>query len=337
MNQLGIIAMEGSEHFADRIFADLPEATRVPATITRFDSGEGKATIGESVRGMDLFILCDPFNYSVTFPYRGARVPTLPDQFVADIKRIIHAAAGKAARITVITPMLPGSRQHDRRGRESMDASLFLADMDRMNAGVITVDIHSTGIVNAMPEHGFDSLPITEVFLGAFLQQGLAGENTVMVAPDFGASERNRRYIPVVSGELGVFYKRRSETVRGGSNPIEEHVFLGNDITGKRVIITDDILSSGGSLCVSIKQLKDELKAEEIYVGVTFGLFAKGADMFDELYDQGKFNKLYTTNLTYIPEDIRQRPWLEILDASTLLVNAIKSVHCGNSLYEGLD
>lgn len=333
MTKLAIIAMQGSEHFADNICASLPEAVRIPSTIYRFDSGEAKASIDESIRGTDLFILCDPFNYSVTFKNRGIEIPTLPDQYIADIKRTIHAAAGKAQRITVITPMLPGARQHERRGRESMDASLFLDDMDNMNAGVITVDIHSTGIVNKMPKHGFDSLPITDVFRSAFLREGLDSMDTVMIAPDFGASQRNRRYIPEISPELGVFYKRRGLAVKGGSNPIEEHVFLGNDITGKRVIITDDILSSGGSLVTSIRQLKDELHAGEIYIGVTFGLFAKGADMFDELYNEGKFNKIFTTNLTYIPEEIRKKPWIEILNASPLLVNAIQSIHYGHSLY----
>ena len=80
----------------------------------RFGTGEAKGKINESVRGMDLFIMCDVTNYSITYKVSGYENHMSPDDHFQDLKRIIAAATGKAHRINVIMPFLYEGRQHKR-------------------------------------------------------------------------------------------------------------------------------------------------------------------------------------------------------------------------------
>ena len=73
----------------------------VKATCPRFGSGEAKALINESMRGLDLYIISDCFNYGVTYKMYGMNVPMSPDDHFQDLKRIIAATGGKTRRISV--------------------------------------------------------------------------------------------------------------------------------------------------------------------------------------------------------------------------------------------
>jgi ribose-phosphate pyrophosphokinase len=88
-------------------------------------------------------------------------------------------------------------------------------------------------------------------------------DHTMIVSPDEGGMGRCIYYSSVLGLELGMFYKRRNYSVIvNGRNPIEAHEFLGNDITGKDLILVDDMISSGDSvldLAVKLKELKAEL------------------------------------------------------------------------------
>ena len=124
---LSVIGMRGCEKFAEQVDGYLKEWRRhggedtylAHAVCSRFGSGEGKATIQESMRGQDVYIFCDMFNHSITYKMFGQDQRMSPDDHYADLKRIIAAIGGKARRITVIMPMLYEGRQHKRAARES--------------------------------------------------------------------------------------------------------------------------------------------------------------------------------------------------------------------------
>lgn len=78
----------------------------------RFTTGDGKGLVMETVRGKDLYILCDMGNYSITYDMFGFKNHMSPDDHYSDLKRIIAAAGGKAKSITVVMPSLYGGRQH---------------------------------------------------------------------------------------------------------------------------------------------------------------------------------------------------------------------------------
>ena len=83
----------------------------------RFNNGEGKFTILESIRDKDVFILSDVGNYGVTYNMHGIDVPMGPDEHFQDIKRCISAMSGYAKRIVLVMPLLYQSRQDKRNGR----------------------------------------------------------------------------------------------------------------------------------------------------------------------------------------------------------------------------
>ena len=109
---LTVIGMKGSEAFMDMVDYYLKEWRRhggedtylAHVSCPRFGSGEGKSIIKESMRGQDVYIYCDVFNFGVTYKLHGMTVPMSPDDHYADLKRIIAAIGGKARRITVIMP-----------------------------------------------------------------------------------------------------------------------------------------------------------------------------------------------------------------------------------------
>ena len=102
------------------------ESFIIPCECPRFQSGDAKGLVKESVRGDDIFIVVDPGNYSVTYNLFGYENHLSPDDHFANLKRLIQAVAGKAHRVSVIMPSLYGGRQHRRVVRESLDCAVAL-------------------------------------------------------------------------------------------------------------------------------------------------------------------------------------------------------------------
>ena len=89
---------------------------------------------------------------------------------------------------------------------------------------------------------------------------------------------------------------------------------MGRDVDGKYVLIVDDMIASGTSLIDSAKQLK-ERGANHIYLMTTFALFTRGIDNFNDAYNKGYFDKIYSTNLTYVPKEYQDMPWFYSVDS----------------------
>ena len=117
-----------------------------------------------------------------------------------------------------------------------------------------------------------------------------------------------------------------STLVVNGKNPIVAHEFLGDDVTGKDVLIVDDMISSGESMLDVAKQLKDR-KAGRVFVCTTFGLFTDGFDKFDEYYNKGYISKVITTNLTYLPPELYEKPYFVKADMSKFIALIIDSLN----------
>ena len=294
----------------------------------RFGSGEGKAVIEESVRGKDLFILCDVTNYSITYSLNGFPNHMSPDDHYQDLKRIIAAANGKAHRINVIMPFLYEGRQHKRSGRESLDCAYALEELAEMGiSNFITFDAHDPRVMNATPLHGFDNFTPHYQFARALLHSErdmiIDKEHTVVISPDEGALNRAIYLASVLGVDTGMFYKRRDySTVVNGKNPIVAHEFLGDNIDGKDVIIIDDMISSGESMLDTARQLK-ERNAKRVYICCTYGLFTSGLEAFDQAYEKMYFDKVITTNLSYRRPELLERPYYIEADMSKFVASII--------------
>ena len=130
----------------------------IPSECPRFQSGDAKGLVRESVRGDDIFIVIDPGNYSVTYTLFGNENHMSPDDHFANLKRLIQAVAGKAHRVSVIMPSLYGGRQHRRVVRESLDCAVALQELQSMGVkNIITFDAHDPRVQNAVPLMSFDN------------------------------------------------------------------------------------------------------------------------------------------------------------------------------------
>ena len=358
VGSLGIIAVDGCEEMGNKVNDYLvkwrKEETRfqkdnlvfngyekpnylINAKVPRFGSGEAKGIINESVRGKDLYLMVDVCNYSLTYSLSGNTNHMSPDDHFQNLKRVIAAVGGKARRLNVIMPFLYESRQHKRTKRESLDCAMALEELTAMGvSNILTFDAHDPRVQNAIPLNGFDSFNPLYQFIKALFKAEpdlkADKDHLMIISPDEGAMQRAVYFSNVLGVDMGMFYKRRDySTIVNGKNPIVAHEFLGDDVHGKTVIIIDDMISSGESMLDVTRQLKDR-GAERVFVCTTFGLFTEGLDKFDEYYEKGYLDRLITTNLTYLPPQLHDKPYFIEADMSKFLALIIDSMNHSTSI-----
>lgn len=302
----------------------------------RFSNGEGKVVIKESVRGKDIFILCDIGNYSCTYDMFGFTNHMGPDEHFQDIKRVVSALNGRARRITVIMPLLYEGRQHRRKGRESLDCALSLQELERLGVhNIVSFDVHDPNVQNAVPLVAFQNLYPTYQIVKNIMKDYEASteeKKMIVISPDTGAMDRSIYYSSMMGCDVGLFYKRRDYSkIVNGKNPIVQHEYMGRDVEGLDILIADDMIASGQSVLDIAKELKAR-KANTVNVATTFGLFTSGIKKFNDYFEQGVINKVYCTNLTYMPDDVMKAKWFRKVDMSGFLGNIIHHLNYDRSL-----
>ena len=351
---LGIIAMKNIEPLAKKVDAYLSEWRKeresaedaetihfrdyqrdsylIKATTSRFGSGEGKGTIHESVRGMDIYIMVDVLNHSLTYSLSGMVNHYSPDDHFQDLKRMIAAVESKATRITVIMPFLYESRQHRRTDRESLDCAMALQELNRMGVtDIITFEAHDPRVQNAIPDKQFDNVSCTYQFLKAIVKCTpdirFDSEHLMVISPDEGGMQRAVTFANYLGVDIGMFYKRRDYTrIVNGKNPIVAHEFLGSDLNGKDALIIDDMISSGDSMIDVARELKRR-NANRIFCASTFGLFTNGLEKFDKAVEEGLIYKVLTTNLTYQKPELFERDYYVSVDLSKYIALIIDNLN----------
>jgi len=328
---LALIACPGAEELTRLVDSHLvnwgkevgidKETFIVPCDCPRFQSGDAKGLVKESVRGHDVFLVVDPGNYALTYNLFGHENHMSPDDHFANLKRLIQAVAGRAHRVSVIMPSLYGGRQHRRISRESLDCAVALQELQAMGvSNIITFDAHDPRLMNAVPLMSFDNVMPTYQVLKTLLQHmpdlNFDRDHFMVISPDEGALDRNMYFSSVLGCNLGMFYKRRDYSrVVNGRNPIVAHEYLGESVEGKTVFIADDIISSGESMLEVAGELKKR-GAKHIICNATFPLFTSGLAKFDKAVQDGMLTAVLGTNLTYRTEDLLARDWYFDVDCS---------------------
>lgn len=360
---LGIIAMPGCEELGDKIdkylikwratqasehhqniafYGYQRETYKIDVSLPRFGSGEGKGVINESVRGFDIYIIADVFNYSCTYSMYGMEVPMSPDDHFADLKRVISAISGKAKRISILMPMLYEGRQHKRSSRESLDCALALQELVNLGVdNIITFDAHDKRVQNSIPNGSFENVMPTYQMIKALVNTvddlKVDKDHLMIISPDEGAMHRCIYFATQLGVNLGMFYKRRDYTkIVNGRNPIVEHQYLGDSVEGKDIIIVDDMISSGESMLEVCSKLKS-LKADRIFVCTTFGLFCNGLEVFDKAYADGIFDKVFTTNGVYQTPELLSRDWYQSVELSKYMAYFLDTLNHDMSVSSLLD
>jgi ribose-phosphate pyrophosphokinase len=326
------------EHEDSPAFAGYQRSSYIIGTkVPRFGTGEGKGVVEQSVRGMDLYILVDVVNYNETYKMFGFDNHMSPDDHFANLKRVIAAVGGKARRITVIMPYLYESLQSKRSTRESLDCALALQELIRMGVdNILTFDAHDPRVQNAIPLNGFDTIQPAYQFIKGLLRTvddlQIDSDHMLVISPDEGGMKRAVYFANVLGLDMGMFYKRRDYTqIVDGSNPIVAFEFLGSSVEGKDMIVIDDMIDSGDS-ALEVAQALKKRGAKRVFFFATFGLFTSGLDKFDEAYRKGWFDRIFTTNLIYQPQELQDRPWHYSCDLSKFIAYIIDTLNHDSSI-----
>ena len=206
---------------------------------------------------------------------------------------------------------------------------------------IITFDAHDPRVQNAIPLHGFETVQPTYQFIKGLLNHvkglQLDSDHMMVVSPDEGGMSRAIYMANVLGLDMGMFYKRRDYTqIIDGRNPIVAHEFLGSDVSGKDIIIIDDMISSGDSVLEVAQGLKAR-NANRIFICSTFGLFTGGLDKFDKAFEEGLITNVLTTNLIYQTPELLSREWYINCDLSKYIAYLIDTLNHDTSISELLN
>lgn len=315
---------------------------RVPVDLTRFNSGEGRAQILETVRGHDLFIITDVLNYGQYTTRFNRTVSISPDEHYQDLVRLIAATHGVTRRINVMMPYLYEGRRYRRHNRGSLDGALILKQLFEMGVtNVFTFDAHDGRIANAVPRNNFETLPtslqIIEALVDSFDDLQIDRDHFMIVAPDEMAISRCIYYASLMHVPLGICYRQYDQvnSLQFGNEIIEKR-FLGDDVEGKDVLIVDDMIDTGKTILDVAKILKEK-GARRIFAAVTFALFTKGFEKINQAYESGHITKIFATNAAYRPPVLLDSEWYCDVNLSKYAALMIDAVNHDASLSSLLD
>lgn len=334
MTEPRLLVLPGMEEIGEKILSNLRKTTdfdevRVDFQRIDFNDGTSKVKINSSIYDTCIFILVDPYNYGVTYKMRGNEYPVDPDKHIMTLQRTISAIQNDA-KIVIIMPMLYAARQDKRDGREDLITSKLLHDLDEFVKRIITFDIHSDGFQNAMAKSSLNSFSTTSKILESYFRNNpdATASELFVLGTDEGALKRAIKMSEHIGEgcKYGTCIKvRNTEEQTDGVYNVDYHEFVGDpyQVKGKRVLITDDMIDSGGSIIGVLEMLQDK-GCKTVDIAVSFGLFTKGIEKFKNA--KGLFQKLYVTNSTYLDPELKNTAWVEVVDISETISEVIKAI-----------
>ncbi|HXH61778.1 MAG TPA: ribose-phosphate pyrophosphokinase [Fimbriimonadaceae bacterium] len=279
-------------------------------TSTRFSDGELRVMIDQSARGKEVFILqptCEPAN----------------DTLMELLIMLDAFRRASAMKINVVMPYYGYARQDRKiKPREPVTARL-VADLIQ-NGGatrVVAVDLHAEQI------QGFFNIPVDHLYggpiIGRYLiEQGYReDDDVIVVSPDVGGVGRARSLAEMLHSPLAILAKRRSEP-----NKVDSVEIIG-EIEGKRCIMIDDMIDTGGSVVQGAEALLKS-GALEVMACATHAVFS--GDARKRLQDS-VLARVVTMDTVPITEQ-RKFSKLTVLPIAPLLGEAIKRIHLNRSV-----
>ena len=322
-----------------------PPVFKIDTQFTWFANGEVKAELFDSVRGKDIYIFQDAENHE-PIPMNGGKNMvnfSVNDHVMTLLVTIDAVQQAGAASITLVLPSFPYSRQHKKKGREGLTASLLchIYEMKHVTR-VITLDIHSREIVNAFNTTYLDNLHASYQIIRELAKvvnlTGPNKEDLVVVSPDTGAIDRNKFYATGLKVPLAMIYKERDYSVvtQDAKNTNIKSVKLLGDVNGKVAFLADDMLGTGGTLLKAMEFLHNN-GATKVIAAISLPFFSGNAiELFDQAYKEGLFYRVIGTNAVY-HSDLKDKEWFISTNVTGLFANVITRIHHDQSLSELLD
>ena len=300
--RLQLFAGRSNPGLAEEVAAHLGLRLGNP-NLVDFADGEIRSTLGESVRGSDVFIL---------------QTHSMPvnDHIMEQLIMIDAAKRAAAKRITAVCPLF-GSARQDRKstGREPITAKL-MADM-LTTAGadrVVSIDLHSGQI------QGFFDIPVDHLTAMPVLVEHLkyvVGPGAVVVSPDTGRVKVAERFAKHLDADVASIYKRRSKSQVDSVQALD----IMGEVDGRVCVLVDDMVATAGTICAAADLLK-KAGATEVLAAATHGILSGPA--IDRIKNSSITRLIITNTLPLPPE--KQCDKIEVLSIAPLLADAISAV-----------
>ena len=267
-----------------------PPIFKIKTRFTYFANGELKTEILESIRGKDVFIFQDVENHELIAMNEGENKLRLSvnDHVMALLVTIDAVRQAGARDITLVLPVYPYSRQHKRKGREGLTASMLGHIYELLGVKrIITLDIHSREIANSFTSINLENLHASYQIIRELSRiVDLTGktEDLVIVSPDTGAIDRNKFYASGLKIPLAMIYKERDYSIvtQNAKNTNIKSIKLLGDVHGKAAFLADDMLGTGGTLLKAMAFLKEQ-GATKVIAAISLPFFTGNAvQLFDE-------------------------------------------------------
>lgn len=298
-----ILACNSNRPLAEAIAAYL-NCSLTKADVRRFSDMEVFAEVQENVRGEDVFII-----QSTSYPAN--------DNMMELLVTLDALRRGSARRITAVIPYYGYARQDRKSGPRTPISAKLVANLIT-SAGadrVLTIDLHADQI------QGFFDIPTDNLFSAPVLTEDMRrcypDDQLVIVSPDVGGVVRARAVAKRLDAGLAIIDKRRE---RAG---VSEVMNIIGDVNGRRCIMVDDIVDSGGTLCNAAKALADQ-GAISVDAYVTHGVLSGGAV---SRIASSPLNSLVTTDSILATEAMRVARNIRQLTIAPLLGEAIRRIN----------
>ena len=294
-----LVAGNSNRPLAEAISAYL-EIPLAKCLVRRFADQEIFVEIQENVRGEDVFII-----QSTSYPANDNLMELL---IICDALR-----RSSARRITAVLPYFGYARQ-DRRsaGRTPISAKLVANLVTEAGAHrVMTLDLHAGQI------QGFFDIPTDNLFSVPVMSRDIRSHhdvrNVMVVSPDVGGVVRARALAKRIDAPLAIVDKRRE---RPGEAEVMNVI---GDVSGRRCILFDDIVDSGGTLCNAAEALVDA-GAASVLAYITHGVLSGGAVA---RVTASRIEQLVITDSIQPTEAVLAAPNIRVASISTLIGEAI--------------
>jgi ribose-phosphate pyrophosphokinase len=269
-------------------------------TVNRFSDGEVFVQINENIRGADLFII-QPTN--------------APAESLMELLMLIEASRrASAMRITAVIPYY-GYARADRKDRPRVAITAKLVANLITTAGadrIITMDLHASQI------QGFFDLPHDHLYssglFNAYIRTKKIGNLTV-VSPDVGSIKLARATARSLQADLAIVDKRRPEA------NVAKVMNLIGEVKGKNVLIRDDMVDTGGSICNAAEHVK-QMGALDIYAACTHGVLS--GEAIERITDSPIKEMIISDSIDQSDRNLTDK--FEVISCAELMGEAIKRI-----------
>ena len=307
MDQLRIFSGNSNLPLANEI-CDILEIPLGKAEVKTFSDGEIQVDIEESVRGTDAFVV-----QSTSTPGNNHLMELLI--MIDAMKR------ASANRITAVLPYYGYARQDRKVSPRAPITAKLVADLITTAGAnrVLAIDLHAGQI------QGFFNIPVDHLFAAPvlldYLRQRLEGQ-MVIVSPDAGGVERARAFAKRMKASLAIIDKRRDSPNKA------KFMNLIGEVRGMHAIILDDMVDTAGTLVEAASAL-DSKGAREVHACCVHPVLSGPAV---QRLNDSVIRELTVTNTIPLKPEAAGNPKLKVLSVANILAEAIKRIHCNDSV-----